>query len=309
MNIVFMGTPQFAVPTLQALHDSPHRVGLVVTQPDRPKGRGRRPVACPVKERALALGYPLLQPPSMRGPDTIDALRALKPDLFVVVAFGHLLSKDLLGIPAMGAVNVHASLLPRFRGAAPIQWAILSGEDRTGVTTMMMDTGMDTGDILMSEAIPIAADDTAGSLLAHLSATGAALLMKTLDGLESGTLTPVPQDVSQATYAPQLKKSDGRMDWCRPARDLERFIRGMSPWPGAFTFCQDRRLKIFRAAVLDEPSPAPPGTVVRGFPGELRVATAEGLLSILELQGASGKRLAVEDFLRGHPIAPGTALK
>jgi methionyl-tRNA formyltransferase len=308
MKIIFMGTPQFAVPTLQALHESAHEVCLVVTQPDRPKGRGRRPVACPVKERAEALGYRLMQPASMRGRDTLDALLSLKPDLFVVVAFGHLLNPQLLKVPTHGAINVHASLLPRFRGAAPIQRAILSGETQTGVTTMMLDQGMDTGDMLLSTALPIEDDDTAGSLQDRLSEAGAPLLLETLDRLAAGTLSAVPQDPSQATYAPPLKKAEGRMDWSRTAGELERFIRGMTPWPGAFTFLGERRIKIFRAAVLDEPSPAPPGTVVRGFPDELRVATCEGQLSILELQSASGKRLAVKDFLRGSPIAPGTAL-
>jgi methionyl-tRNA formyltransferase len=278
----------------------------VVTQPDRPKGRGRKPVACPVKERAQALGYPVMQPASMRARDTLDALSALKPELFVVVAFGHLLSPRLLKVPPLGAVNVHASLLPKFRGSAPIQWAIIEGERQTGVTTMMMDPGMDTGDVLLSEALPIEADDTAGSLQERLSETGALLLLRTLERLAAGTLSPVPQDPSQATYAPLLKKADGRMDWSRGARELECFIRGMTPWPGAFTFLGDRRIKIFRAAVLDEPVPAPPGTVVRGYPDELRVATADGLLSILELQSASGKRLAARDFLRGSPIDPGT---
>jgi methionyl-tRNA formyltransferase len=305
LTIVFMGTPEFAVPALQALHDHPFRILQVVTQPDRAKGRGRLPVASPVKERALTLGYPVLQPVCLKGEEIHHQLASLQPDLFVVVAYGHILSGQLLALPRLGAINVHASLLPKYRGPAPIHRAIIAGETETGVTTMQLDSGLDTGDILLSEKINIFPGDTAQSLHDRLASLGASLLIKTIEGLTAGNIPPVAQDHSNATYAPLLKKAEGRMDWRLPAVALERFIRGMTPWPGAFTFHGNKRLKIFRAAVLPNIALEPPGTVVKGFPDELRVATGDGTLSILELQGESGKRMAVKDFLRGFKIEPG----
>jgi methionyl-tRNA formyltransferase len=305
LNIVFMGTPEFAVPALQALHDHHFRILQVITQPDRAKGRGRQPVAPPVKQKAISLGYPVIQPVSIKGEEIFNQLASLHADLFVVVAFGHILSGRLLALPRLGAINVHASLLPKYRGPAPIHRAIIAGEDQTGVTTMRMDTGLDTGDMLLSEKLPIEPDDTAQSLQDRLSRLGATLLIQTLNGLEAGNLIPVAQDHSKATYASLLKKAEGHIDWHLPAGSIERFVRGMTPWPGAFTFHKHKRLKIYQAAVLPPPATAPPGTVVKGFPDELRVATGSGLLSILELQGESGKRLAAKDFLRGYRIDPG----
>jgi methionyl-tRNA formyltransferase len=211
----------------------------------------------------------------------------------------------LLALPRLGAINVHASLLPKYRGPAPIQRAIIAGETETGITTLQMDTGLDTGDMLLVEKIHIEPDDTAQSLHDRLAMTGATLLIKTLEGLEAGSITPVAQDHLNATSAPLLRKAEGRMDWHLPAVTLERFIRGMMPWPGAFTFHGDKRLKIYKAVALPDTALEPPGTVVRGFPDELRVAAGSGTLSILELQGESGKRLAVRDFLRGFRIEPG----
>lgn len=306
LNIVFMGTPTFAVPTLQALHDHHFTVLQVVTQPDRAKGRGRQPAAPPVKISAQALGYPVIQPLFIKADDIYHQLASLHPDLFVVVAFGHILSQRLLALPRLGAINVHASLLPKYRGPAPIQRAIIGGEKETGVTTMQLDAGLDTGDILLSEKLTIESHDTAQSLQDRLAVLGAGLLIRTVEGLEAGIISPVSQDHLTATYAPLLKKAEGCMDWRLPAAALERFIRGMTPWPGAFTFLKDKRLKIYKAAVLPETHPEAPGTVVKGFPDELRVTTGEGILSILELQGESGKRLAIKDFLRGFKIDPGT---
>jgi len=306
-DIVFMGTPDFSVPCLETLHRSRHRVIQVVTQPDRPKGRGRRLYPPPVKTTALGLGLPVIQPEKIKTAEFTETLSRLHPDLMVVVAYGRILPKAVLEIPAEGCINVHASLLPRYRGSAPIHWAIINGETETGITTILMDEGMDTGDILLTAAEPISPDDTAATLHDRLAALGAKLLEETLDRMADRGLTPKPQMHDQATLAPMLKKEDGRIDWHQPANVISDRIRGMYPWPGTYTFYDDKRLKIFKAAALPAPGkPVTPGTVVPGFPGELRVATGNGLLSVLEIQGESGNRLAVSEFLRGHPITAGT---
>ncbi|MBW2589180.1 MAG: methionyl-tRNA formyltransferase, partial [Deltaproteobacteria bacterium] len=249
-----------------------------------------------------------------------------KPDLFIVVAYGHILPKDILAIPETGAINLHASLLPKYRGPAPIQWAIINGENETGVTTMLMDEGLDTGDLLLSSKEKIAADDTSATLhdrLAILGAElliktlksfenndilGADLLIKTLKSFENNDINPITQDHAGATYAPLLKKSDGRIIWGKNAEQIASFIRGVTPWPGAFTFQDNRRLKIFSAKpILFEVNEAP-GTVIKGFPDELRIATGKGALSVIKIQGASGKRLLIKDFLRGNQMPPGTVL-
>lgn len=306
MKIVFMGTPDFAVPTLKALHQSSHQIGLVVTQPDRPKGRGRKYLPTPVKETALALGYPVIQPESVRTDEFAEQMKETAADMFVVIAFGHILSQKLLNIPQKAAVNVHASLLPKYRGSAPIQWAIINGEHETGITTMLLDKGLDTGDILMSKTIPILPDDTSGSLHDRLSIVGAELLINTLDNFDA--IRPIPQQNKAATYAPLLKKEDGHIDWSKPASKIETLIRGVNPWPCAFIFHGEKRLKIFKASVINKKSDAAPGTVVEGFSDELKVAAGDGILSISEIQGESGKRLSIRDFLRGYPIVPGTVL-
>ena len=308
LRIIFMGTPEFALPALQALHDSPHILALVVTQPDRPRGRGRKLTPPPVKLAAAELGYPVFQPESVKTEQSLEILREYRPDLFVVVAFGHILPKRLLEMPAMGAVNLHASLLPKYRGPAPIQWAIINGESETGVTSMLMDAGLDTGEILMADKTPIQADDTAGTLHDRLSRLSADVLKKTLAGFASETIRPMAQNHALATYAPLLKKSDGHLDWSRPAPDLERLIRGLSPWPGAFTYWGEKRLNIFRAEVRPQSEDAPPGTVIRAFDNELRVAAGKEALSILEIQGASGRRMEIGEFLKGSPIPAGTVL-
>ena len=309
LKIVFMGTPDFSVPPLQELHDNSHEVCLIVTQPDRPKGRGRKMMPPPVKEAALKMGYKVIQPEKVNTDEFKAEMEKIKPDLYVVVAFGHILSQDILSIPRLGAVNIHASLLPKYRGAAPIQWAVINGEKETGVTTMFMDRGMDTGDILLKQKVEISDTDTAGSLHDKLAVTGAELLNKTLKEFETGNIKPVPQDNAKATYAPPLKKKDGHMDWSKSAKILECFIRGMTPWPGAFTFFNEKRLRIFKAKPLDIKSTESPGTVVQGFPDELRVVAGnKSVLSILEIQGASGKRLLIKDFLRGCQIPVKTIL-
>jgi methionyl-tRNA formyltransferase len=303
-----MGTPQFSVCGLKALHENGYEVALVVTQPDRPQGRGRRIVPSPVKATAMDLGIQVVQPASIKNAEFADQIKSIKPDFQIVIAYGKILPENVLAIPRFGTINIHASLLPKLRGAAPIQWAVINGEKETGVCSMLMDKGMDTGDVLLAAPEPIKPDDTAGTLHDRLAAKGARVLIETLKKFADHTIQPVPQEHRLATYAPMLTKDDGLINWNKSARSLECFIRGVTPWPGAFTFFGTTRLKIFRTAPITIEAAEPPGTVLQGFPDELRVATAEGVLSILEIQGASGKRLTIGDFLKGHPIPPGAVL-
>ena len=305
LRLIYMGTPDFAVPPLKRLSEDGHRLLAVVTQPDRPRGRGRKLQPTPVKQAAAALGLPVLQPPSVRESGFIDKIRDLAPDWIIVAAFGQILPRTLLELPVYGCINIHASLLPRYRGPAPIQRAIINGETRTGVTTMLMDAGLDTGDILLKKEVPIYPGTTAGELHDRLAAAGADLLSLTLELWSENRITPVPQNHEEATYAPMLKKSDGHVDWGKRAEQIDCLVRGMTPWPGAFTFLGDRRIKIFAVESLPTETDAPPGTILPGFPDELRVATGRGVLAILELQGASGKRMPVRDFLMGSPVTPG----
>lgn len=307
-RIVFMGTPEFAVPALKCLCSNGHQVLQVVTQPDRPKGRGKTVVFSPVKTAALDLGCPILQPQSVRTQAFCDAMTLLEPDLLVVVAYGHILPQRILAIPKQGAINIHASLLPGYRGPAPIQWAVINREIETGVTLMLMDKGLDTGDILSSASVPILPDDTSGSLHDRLALLGADLLVQTLSYYEAHRKNAVPQVHEQASYAPLLKKEDGHLDWRQAAGELEARIRGLTPWPGAFCFYYEKRIKIYRACHKSIVTQEPPGTVLKGFSNELTVAAGKDALVIQELQGDSGKRLMVQDFLRGHPILPGAVL-
>jgi len=308
-KIVFMGTPDFAVPPLEALHAAGHEIALVVTRPDKPKGRGRRVEPPPVKKTALRLGCAIRQPTSLRDESTLQALQDASADFFIVVAFGHILTETVLSMPKQVCINLHASLLPSYRGPAPIHWAVINGEKETGVTTMVMDKGLDTGDILLSAREGISDCDTSGSLHDRLSRLGADLLIRTLAGFADGTIRRIPQDHTRATYAPLLKKTDGLIDWKKPAAKIEPFIRGMTPWPGAFTFWGSRRLKIFKTDVVavDETS-APPGSVLDGANDQFVVKTGAGALSIRQLQGASGNRLQASEFLRGCRIRPGEIL-
>ena len=287
-NIVFFGTPEFAVPSLEILHNGSHRILKVITQPDRPKGRGCKLCASAVKTTALSMGIDILQPSSIRTDDFIEAMAALDADLFVVIAFGRILPGRLLTLPRLGTINIHGSLLPKYRGPAPIQWALINGEKETGVTAMLMDEGLDTGDILMKASIRIDDDDTSLHLHDRLALMGAEVLDRTLNGFQKGNIRAVAQDSTQASYAPLLKKQDGRIDWRKPATDLDVFVRGVTPWPGAFTYLKERRIKIFRVKPVKVETPAAPGTVIRGFAGELRVATGKGAVSVLDIQGASG---------------------
>jgi methionyl-tRNA formyltransferase len=301
-----MGTPDFAVPSLKELHKNDYDVALVVTQPDRPKGRGRKVISPPVKETAISLGYKVIQPTSIKTDNFIEIIQKHEPDIFVVVAYGHILTKNILEMPRIGSINIHASLLPKYRGPAPIQWAIINRERETGVTTMSMDEGLDTGDILLSAKLKIAPDDTSATLHSRLATLGADLIIKTIKDIEANEIRPIPQDHKKATYAPLLKKNDGHINWKKSAEDIEAFIRGITPWPGAFTFYGNKRLKIFAAKPILTDITAPPGTVIKSFTDELRIATAKGALSILKIQSESGKQLSIKDFLRGCSIPPGS---
>lgn len=309
MRLVFMGTPDFAVASLEALLKSEHSVVGVVTQPDRPKGRGNLLTPSPVKLLAQQARIPLLQPTKMKDPEFLQTLAGWKPDFIAVAAFGRILPPAILSLPPFGCINVHGSLLPKYRGAGPIQWAIINGETETGITTMQMDEGMDTGAMLLQEAIPILPDDTTGSLSPRLAELGGRLLVETISQLKAGTLIPRPQDASRATLAPLLKKEDGVIDWNLPAAGLANRIRGLSPWPGAYTTTAGGdRWTIWRASALPRSVTNPPGTVVDITAVALHVATGEGVLAVTELQPANSRRMAVSQYLAGHPIAVGERL-
>ena len=299
-SLIFMGTPGFAVPSLRALLDAGAPILLVVTQPDRPKGRGRRVAAPPVKQLAQEKDLPIYQPKKVKSAEAVERITALAPSCLVVVAYGQLLSAEILEIPPLGAVNVHASLLPQYRGPAPIHWALIQGEMETGVTTMFMDAGMDTGDILLQRKTAIHPEETAGSLHDRLAEEGARVLVETLDLLKRGSLEPRAQDSSQATYAPMLAKEDGKVDWHEDAKRICCRIRGLDPWPGGFTSWQGKRLKLFGCRALSISTQAEPGTVIAAAEDGLQVAAGEGAVLIETVQLEGRRALAVTDFLRGH---------
>jgi len=303
-----MGTPSFAVPTLRAIHESNHELIGVVTQPDKPRGRGRKLGISPVKELAMGLRLPIMQPETTRDEAFIEEVNRMSPDLIVVAAYGRMLTRELLDLPPHGCINVHASLLPKYRGAAPIQWAIVNGERRTGVTVMKMDEGMDTGDILLTQEVGITDTDTAQSLHDKLAQVGAGLVINALDGVERGTIRPAPQENSMASYAPPLKKEDGLIDWSRAAREIYNRIRGLDPWPGAFTYLRGSRLKVFSGEVIDEEVRDRPGKVVQSEPEGVKVSTGTGFLVIEEVQLEGRKRMPIREFLIGNEIPPGTQL-
>ncbi len=309
MRVVFMGTPDFAVPALEALVSAGYQVVGVVTQPDRPKGRGNKIQPSPVKKAALHLGLPVYQPVRVREATFIERLQQLKPEIIVVAAFGQILPPSILYLPPRGCINIHASLLPRYRGAAPIHRAIMNGERETGVTIMFMDEGLDTGDILLQQAISIDEEDNAGTVHDRLARLGADLLLKTLHLLKEGRVQGRPQQDSLATYAPPLTREDEIIDWERPARDLYNQVRGLDPWPGARTWWGEQVLKIWRAGLKEEAisKGAKAGQVISAGE-EVVVATGRGCLSLREVQLQGGRRLPVAEFLRGHPLVPGTVL-
>jgi methionyl-tRNA formyltransferase len=306
LRIIFMGTPEFACPTLQILIDRGEQVVAVVTQPDRPKGRGQQTLPPPVKVLAEKHGIPVMQPVKVRHPESIEEIRALNPDLIVVVAFGQILPKALLEIPKHGCINVHASLLPRYRGAAPLNWCIINGEAETGVTTMMMDVGLDTGDMLLKKTTPIDPDEDTSSLHDRLSGIGAELLGETLDELAAGRLSPEKQDDALTCYAAMLKKEDGLIDWGKDAASIKNLVRGMTPWPGAYSYLDDKLLKVYR--VQTGTGSGAPGEVVKAGRGGIEVACGSGSIVISELQLEGKKRLPACDFVAGCKLQPGLVL-
>ena len=302
LRIIFMGTAAFSLPTLRALVET-EEVIAVVTQPDRPRGRGRKFTPPPVKDFALDLGLQVLQPERVKEPPVIAQLEELNPDLILVAAFGQILPPAVLGIPPLGCINVHPSLLPKYRGAAPINWAIINGETRTGVTTYFMDAGMDTGAVLLVREVEIGADETAVELGERLAAIGGDLARETIQGLKEQSLQPTPQDEQGASYAPLFKKADGLIQWEKEAGRIRNQIRGMVPWPAAYTVWGDKRIKVFRAKIGDEADT--PGEIL-SLEGGIEIACGTGSLIIEELQLEGSKKMGWEEFTRGHQLTLGT---
>lgn len=308
MKIVFMGTPEFSVETLEKLIEAGHEILAVVTQPDKPKGRGKAVQYPAVKEAALKHGILVYQPIKVREPEFVGVLKDMNPDVIVVIAFGQILTKEILDIPKYGCINVHASLLPKYRGAAPIQWVVIDGEKETGVTTQRMDVGIDTGDMIMKTVVPIAEEETGGSLHDKLMVAGAKLCVETLKKLEDNTAVFEKQDDSLSNYVKILNKSIGNIDWTMSAIEIERLIRGLNPWPSAYSKLNHKTIKIWKAKVIDDNSKYEAGTISAIGKDFLHIQTGKGLLSILELQLEGKKRMLIEDFLRGVKLEIGTKL-
>jgi methionyl-tRNA formyltransferase len=302
MRIVFMGTPRFAVPTLEGIAQAGHEVVAVYTQPDRPAGRGQQLATSPVKETAVSLGLRVEQPQRVRRPEVVEQLATLNADCIVVVGYGQIIPQSIIDLPRYGIVNVHASLLPRYRGAAPIQWAIARGETRTGVTTMQIDAGLDTGDMLLQSETDIGPDEDALQLGARLAPEGADLLVETLQRLEAGSITPEPQDNAEATLAPILKKEDGRIDWSWPAAEIVNRARGFVPWPGAYTTFRGRQFNIWRARMAE--GPGEPG-ILRRAGSRLLAGAGQGSVELVEVQVEGRKRTDAAAFLNGYQIKDG----
>ncbi len=309
MRVIFMGTPDFSVGTLEALIEAGHEVVLAVTQPDKPKGRGKSMQFPPVKETALAHGIEVYQPVRVRESACFEYLKKYEADIIVVVAFGQILPKEILEMPRFGCVNVHASLLPKYRGAAPIQWAVINGEQVTGVTTMRMDEGLDTGDMILKEEVVLAPEETGGSLFDRLAKTGASLCVRTLAAIEDGSARYTPQEHEQATHTTMIKKQLGEIVWEKSASELERLIRGLNPWPSAYTNLNGKTLKIWKAVVKEQvQAHADPGSVVEVLKDSILVQTGQGLLQLVEVQLEGKKRMTTDAFLRGFPLETGTKL-
>lgn len=309
MRIIFMGTPDFSVPTLEALVASGHEVVAVVTQPDKPKGRGKEIHMSPVKECALQHNIPVYQPVRARDEAFVEEMRALNPDAMVVIAFGQILPKSLLDLPKYGCVNIHASLLPKYRGAAPIQWAVIDGEKESGVTIMQMDEGLDTGDMLAKAIVPLDGKETGGSLFDKLSEAGGRLCVETLAKLEKGEITPEKQGESPTAYASMLDKKMGNIDWNKSAVVIERLVRGLNPWPSAYTHLDGKTLKIWACDVLPQSaSKGESGEILEVTKDAIHVQTGDGILVLREIQLAGKARMDAGAFLRGYKVVPGTVL-
>lgn len=309
MRIVFMGTPDFAVGTLEALIEAGHQVAAVVTQPDKPKGRGKTLMPTPVKEVALRHDIPVYQPKKVREPEFVETLRKLEPEVIVVAAFGQIISKEILDMPMFGCINVHASLLPAYRGAAPIQWAVINGDEVSGVTIMRMGEGLDTGDMIDKVVVPLSPDETGGSLFDKLSEAGAGLCVKVLKDLEEGRAVYEKQpEESTTAYASMIDKKMGKINWEKPAKEIEQLIRGLNPWPSAYTFLKGKSLKLWKAKVLKGEENGRPGEILEAGRDGLLVQTGKGLLLIQELQLEGKKRMETDAFLRGYTVEKGQLL-
>lgn len=308
MKVIFMGTPDFAVNTLEKIIEAGHEVMLVVTQPDKPKGRGNTMQFPPVKECAVSHGLEVFQPVKIREDASVEYLKKFAPDIIIVAAFGQILPKSILDLPKYGCINVHASLLPKYRGAAPIQWAVINGEKVSGVTTMRMDEGLDTGDMILKEEVTLAPDETGGSLFVRLAEVGAKLAVQTLQALEDGTAEFTPQDHEKATQVGMIQKSFGEMDFTKSAVELERLIRGLNPWPGTYTEYQGKTLKIWGATVEDGGDPSKAGTIVNVKKHSFGIQTKDGILVPTEIQLEGKKRMTAEAFLCGVSLEEGTVL-
>ncbi len=309
MRVIFMGTPDFAVGALEEIIKAKHEVVLVVTQPDKPKGRGKALQYPPVKECAIKYGLEVYQPEKIRDWKSIETLQSYQPDIIIVAAFGQILPQEILSMPQYGCVNIHASLLPKYRGAAPIQWAVINGEEYTGVTTMRMDIGLDTGDMIAKRQVRLEEDETGGSLFDKLAKAGAELCVETMEMLENNTAEFTPQDNEIATHTSMINKDLGNIEWGKTAVEIERLVRGLNPWPSAYTKLNGKTFKIWKAKVIEDNSTQPVGTVVYVDKQSMHVQTKDGILSLLEVQIEGKKRMNIEDFLRGYTVEAGIILK
>ena len=304
-----MGTPDFAVGTLEEIIRAGHKVVLVVTQPDKPKGRGKAMQYTPVKECALAHGIEVFQPVKVKEPENIEVLRKYEPDIIIVAAFGQIVPKSILDMPKYGCVNVHASLLPKYRGAAPIQWAVINGDEVTGVTIMRMNEGIDTGDMIAKKTVRLAEDETGGSLFDKLAQVGAQLCVETIEMIEAGKVEYIPQNNEEATHTSMIRKELGLIDWNRPAVEIERLIRGLNPWPSAYTQLSGKTFKIWKAKVVSDENTYEPGCICRIDKEGMYVQTGEGILLLTEVQMEGKKRMEASAFLRGYQVEEGSFFK
>lgn len=309
MKIVFMGTPELAAGVLKSLYEAGHEIAAVVTQPDKPKGRSKTPQMSPVKEFALEKGIEVFQPVRIRKPEAVEKLKEYDAKVFVVAAFGQILSQEILDMPKYGCINVHASLLPAYRGSAPIQWCIINGEEKTGVTIMQMDAGIDTGDMLLKKEVPILPDDNAETLSEKLEAAGGEAIVEALSLLEKGELKAVPQDEAESSYVPMIDKAMGRIDFTRSAEEISRLMRGLYPWPGTYTSYQGKTLKLWEAVPLPEEAGGEPGSIERVEKDAVYVNTGKGILKVTQLQLEGKKRMHAREFLLGCRMEKGGSLE
>lgn len=310
MKIIFMGTPDFAVPSLEMLVSEGYEVVAAVTQPDKPKGRGNKLTAPPVKEFAIKSGIQVLQPAKIKTSEFVEQIRELQPDLLITAAYGKILSKELLEVPVLGCINVHGSLLPAYRGAAPINWAVINGEEKTGITTMFTDVGLDTGDMLLKRELAIGPDMTVGELHDKMAVLGAQVLRDTLSELKKGTLKRIPQDDSVSTYAPMMNKELGLIDWSKKASEIHNLVRGTDPWPGAYTLLEGNRMRVWKTALTKESADSSQenGRILKVYDQGILVKCSDENLLLLEVQFDSSRRMSVKEYIRGHEIKTGETL-